>query len=208
MISHRKSLAGFTLLEVLVALLILLIGLLGIAGLIIKGQRASYESYQRQQALALAQDMAEKIRANQGAARSYITGVIDGPDMPGGSNNLYSSLVNKCNASCNAVDLAAYHLATWDALLDGTSETTGGNRIGGIIKARGCVEWQPNNDFDQPIFWVSVAWQGEGDTVAPAATASACGTGLYGAGDTMRRLVTLRVSTCRLNAAAASGCAP
>jgi type IV pilus assembly protein PilV len=67
-ISHRKSAVGFTLLEVLVALLILLIGLLGIAGLLIKGQRASYESYQRQQALALAQDMAEKIRANHGSS--------------------------------------------------------------------------------------------------------------------------------------------
>ena len=208
MISLRKSAAGFTLLEVLVALLILLIGLLGIAGLIVKGQRASYESYQRQQALALAQDMVEKIRANQGAARSYVTGTTEDPDMPGGSNNLYSSLANKCVASCDAVQLAEYHLATWDALLDGTSETTGGNRRGGIINARGCVEWQPNNDFDQPIFWVSVAWQGEGDTVAPAPTASTCGTGLYGAGDTMRRLVTLRVSTCRLDSVAASGCAP
>ncbi len=213
MISHRKSAVGFTLLEVLVALLILLIGLLGIAGLLIKGQRASYESYQRQQALALAQDMAEKIRANQGAARSYITGVTEGPNMPG-KGGLLTALSNNCAISCSAVELAAYHLATWDGLLNGTTEvgTAGGDfdgkRFGGILFARGCVEWQPSLDFDQPIFWVSVAWQGEGDTVAPAATASTCGTGLYGAGDTKRRLVTLRVSTCRLNAAAVSGCAP
>jgi prepilin-type N-terminal cleavage/methylation domain-containing protein len=47
----------------------------------------------------------------------------------------------------------------------------------------------------KPIFWVSVAWQGEGDTVAPDATASACGAGLYGTA-ARRRLVTLSVATC------------
>lgn len=51
--AHRSQ-RGFTLLEVLISLLILLIGLLGIAVLMLKGQRASFEGYQRQQALAMA----------------------------------------------------------------------------------------------------------------------------------------------------------
>ena len=42
---------GFTLIEVLVTLVILTFGLLGIAGLMAKGQRASFEAFERQQAL-------------------------------------------------------------------------------------------------------------------------------------------------------------
>lgn len=56
---------GFTLVEVLVSLAILVFGLLGLAGLISKGHRAAFEAYQRQQALAVANDIAERIRANQ-----------------------------------------------------------------------------------------------------------------------------------------------
>ncbi len=211
MISRQKLMRGFTLLEVLVSLIILLIGLLGIAGLLIKGQRASYEAYQRQQALTLAQEMAEKLRSNQGGAPFYVTGVTEGTAMPG-RGQLYGAITaaNDCNGeTCTSQQLATFHLATWDGVLIGASETqaSGGARVGGVISARGCIEWQPNNDVAQPIFLVSVTWQGEADTVAPPATASACGANLYGAGDTRRRIVTLRVSTCRLNAAAPWGCA-
>ena len=62
---------GFTLIEVLVTLVILMFGLLGIAGLMAKGQRVSFEAYQRQQALALANDMAERMRANRTQATAY-----------------------------------------------------------------------------------------------------------------------------------------
>ena len=49
----RRSTAGFTMIEVLVTLVIMMIGLLGIAGLMAQGQRASFEAYQRQQALGV-----------------------------------------------------------------------------------------------------------------------------------------------------------
>ncbi len=196
--AHRCQ-RGFTLLEVLISLLILLIGLLGIAVLMLKGQRASFEGYQRQQALAMAQEMAEKIRSNQRAAASYVTGTTEGPNMPGrgGLLTAYQALsdAGKClTADCDAAHIAQNHLATWDGVLVGASETKDAatNRVGGIIGARGCVE---RPDAAQPIFWVSVAWQGEGDTVAPDATASACGAGLYGTA-ARRRLVTLSVATC------------
>lgn len=199
--AHRSQ-RGFTLLEVLISLLILLIGLLGIAVLMLKGQRASFEGYQRQQALAMAQEMAEKIRSNQGAAAAYVTGTTEGPNMPGrgGLFTTYQALsdAGKClTADCDAAHIAQNHVATWDGVLVGASETKDKDtptpfRAGGIIGARGCVE---RPDAAQPIFWVSVAWQGEGDTVAPDATASACGAGLYGTA-ARRRLVTLSVATC------------
>ena len=207
--SRHRSLRGFTLLEVLISLLILLIGLLGVAALMLKGQRASFEGYQRQQALAMAQEMAEKIRTNQGAARCYVTGTTDGGTMPGWGNlfAIYSgrSPADNClGSACDSEDMAQRHLETWDGVLYGAAESkdaatdtcVGNECVGGIIGARGCVEW-PDNDLDRPVFWVSVAWQGEGSTVAPAATESACGAGLYGTAE-RRRLVTLRVSTSPL----------
>lgn len=209
MLPARQLARGFTLIEVLVSLVILLIGLLGIAALMLKGQRASFEAYQRQQALAMAQEMAEKLRSNQGAAASYVTGTTDGSNMPGRGQRFSTyegaTAADKCldlTAPCNAVKTAQAHLATWDGVLLGAAEIKDlvTNRVGGIIGALGCIE---RPDATQPVFWVSVAWQGDSDTVAPPAAASACGVGQYGT-DARRRLVTLSVATCPL--AALGGC--
>lgn len=205
---RQDSASGFTLLEVLVSLIILLIGLLGIAILMLKGQRASFEGYQRQQALAMAQEMAEKIRANQGGAPYYVTGTADGNDMPGHGKLIEK--VNDCSDACTPAQIATNHLATWDGMLVGASETKDAatNPVGGIIGARGCIEW-PDDDITRlPVFWVSVAWRGEGNTVAPANDASLCGRKPDGTDEARRRLVTLRVSTCMLQDKAAGGCVP
>ena len=68
---------GFTMSEVLVTMVILMIGLLGIAGLMAQGQRSSFEAYQRQQALALAGDMAERERALARRRLAQIKATID-----------------------------------------------------------------------------------------------------------------------------------
>lgn len=195
---------GFSLLEVLVSLLILMVGLLGIAGLMVKGQRASFEAYQRQQALALAQDMAEKIRSNRGGAPFYVTnGLVSQP----GEGQLFSARQG-CDASrtCTQEQLALDDLAAWDGLLAGTSKIDVNHRnVGGIIGARGCVEWAnlPPDPANDPTFVVSVAWQGDMETTAP--TSSSCGEGQYGSA-AKRRLVSLTVSGCRLNGTAPWGC--
>ncbi len=199
---------GFTLIEVLVTLVILMFGLLGIAGLMAKGQRASYEAFQRQQALALAADMAERIRGNQSQAAAYEAGAPAG--SPRGIGNMYNDLLTgalspNCaiTSSCDPGQLAQYDLALWDGLLTGYTETqaTGGAQVGGIINARGCVEELANTAASCPgapapagtppftrTIRVSVSWQGTEDTVAP--TTSTCGIGLYGT-ETKRRLVSL-----------------
>lgn len=66
---RRQS--GLSLLEVLVAIVILSLGLLGMAGLQAAGLRASHSATYRAQAAQLANDMAERIRANLGQATSY-----------------------------------------------------------------------------------------------------------------------------------------
>lgn len=198
---------GFTLIEVLVTLVILMFGLLGIAGLMAKGQKASYEAYQRQQALALSNDMAERMRANRFQATAYSAGAPIGTPMgAGGSyNDLLINTITNCGTSnCSAANLAAYDLAQWDGQLLGYAETqaVGGALIGGVVNARGCIEETANTAGTCPAppappatFFtrtnrVSVSWQGNEETVAP--TTSNCGTGLYGT-ELMRRVVSLDV---------------
>jgi type IV pilus assembly protein PilV len=60
--------AGFTLVEVLVALVVMAVGLLGIAALYVEGLRAGRTAVYRSAAVTLAADLADRIRANpQGA---------------------------------------------------------------------------------------------------------------------------------------------
>ena len=65
---NKKHLSGFTLLEVMIALLVLSIGLLGIAALQANSLKVNHGAYQRSQAIFLAYDMMDRLRANRTAA--------------------------------------------------------------------------------------------------------------------------------------------
>lgn len=60
----RQLSAGFTLIEVLVAVVVLSVGLLGLAGLQATSMRNNHDAYLTTQATYLANDMADRIRAN------------------------------------------------------------------------------------------------------------------------------------------------
>ena len=75
----RFPTAGFTLLEVLVALTILSIGLLGLASMLTKGMRFNHQAYVRTQATYIAYDLIDRIRANRDAAGSYLIALEDFP---------------------------------------------------------------------------------------------------------------------------------
>lgn len=64
---------GMTLIEVLVALLVLGIGVMGYAALQLNAVRMSEDTYSRSQAMAIAQDLIERMRANQSASSFYRT---------------------------------------------------------------------------------------------------------------------------------------
>jgi type IV pilus assembly protein PilV len=80
---HRKipGCAGFSLLEVLVALLVLSVGLLGLASLQATTVRFNHGAYLRSQATNLAYDMADRMRANRDEALigSYDIATFPGP---------------------------------------------------------------------------------------------------------------------------------
>jgi len=63
---------GMTLIEILVAIVVLSIGLLGLAGLQLKGLQVSQGSTYRWQAAVLAEDIADRIRADATNAAGYV----------------------------------------------------------------------------------------------------------------------------------------
>lgn len=199
---HRHQ-RGTSLIEILVSLLILLVALLGLTGLMVQSQNSQLESYQRVQALTLAQDMVSRINANGVAAYCYYLTPSTAPASGhlGTNDGLTSStLPTACPAvpvtiPVTAVASAAQQaqalrdLAEWRALLLGSAEKdAGGSQIGAVLGARGCITPVAGQTNE---YQISVAWLGSSATYAPPA-GIACGSGLYGA-DTQRRAVSLMV---------------
>ncbi len=118
--------AGFSIVEALVALVVLSIGMLGIAALYVESLRAGRSAIYRTQAVNLASDMADRIRANRQARQEYI---LEAGDTPA---------TNGCappdNAVCSEADLAEDDLARW---LTAITEQLPGN---GVRPASGTVE--------------------------------------------------------------------
>ena len=107
--SSVRSAAGFSLLEVLVALLVLSIGLLGLAGLQVTSVNNTRDAYYRSQALMLAYDITDRMRAN-------LEGVDDGD-----YDAITGTLVTACRttAGCTAAQLATDDVALWRAAVQG-----------------------------------------------------------------------------------------
>jgi len=215
----RPAQDGFTMIEVLVTLVILMIGMLGIAGLIAQGQRSSFEAYQRQQALALANDMAERVKANRpgvdntSVAATYAAAVPLATPAGDGTrfNQLVTNALTNCmTADCSTTAAVQYDAALWDGLLSGgatETDTASGTALGPLLRPRGCIEeidtracaaCSGTPGSRQVTYRVSVAWQGNTATIEP--TASTCGRNQYrdlrgNVDNTYRRLVSVDVYT-------------
>jgi type IV pilus assembly protein PilV len=148
--NHRKD-RGFTLIEALVALVVLSIGMLGIAALCIEALRASRAALVRTEAVTLATDMADRIRANRSAGAAYAGAAADAANVD-------------CEAGgvgCSPAELAAHDLFIWGeaigaALPEGTGAVTH-------------VDVDPD-DGTPAVYEVTVTWtepgQGELEYVA------------------------------------------
>lgn len=119
MFKHIPKLsAGFTLVEILVALLIISVGLLGVATLQVRGQQFNQVAYFRTQATLLAYDIMDRIRINSDSSPNSDLfegdeGSYKEPDFtdvgPGGTGRDDSCETNACSSS----NLTNYDLNNW-----------------------------------------------------------------------------------------------
>lgn len=188
-----KTLSGFSLIEVLVTMVILAFGLLGLAGLQAKSATMEMESYQRSQALILLNDMASRMEthANTDVA-SYVTG-----NTPLGTGDTQPT---SCLDTATVPIGVARDKCEWSNSLKGAAESSGSNKVGAMIGARGCVtQIQAVNSTagvcQSGIYEVTVAWQGMVETVAPSNT---CASGSYSS-EAARRVVSMRISSGTLS---------
>lgn len=172
--------------EVLVTMLIIAFGLLGLGGLQMRLQLSDMESYQRAQALALLDDMANRMAANRDQAATYVTGA----NSPLGSG---------MTCPTTSATMQQTDTSQWCAALQGAAEKLGNAKAGAAVGARGCVETMGASQY-----LITVAWQGMTPISAPPG-AVACGAGLYNTAgssctaDMCRRVVTTVLNIANLN---------
>lgn len=113
--------AGFTLVEVLVALLVISIGLLGVAKLVLAAVKANDSAYLRGQASALAYSILDDMRANHAYA-------LTAP----GYTVAYGAYANPgftclgAATTCTPTQIAQYDLYMWKQKLSAASVVTSG----------------------------------------------------------------------------------
>jgi len=139
---------GFTMIEALVALVILAIGLLGIAALNLDALRSGRTAIYRTQAVNLAADMADRIRANRRARNTYQLALGDAAPTVDGTNAACET-----TAGCTAADMAARDLARWAASV---AQLLPGGRAGVNVVALGATIDDPST------YEVTVAWEEPG----------------------------------------------
>ena len=140
---HPRRLArGFTLVEAMVALVVLAVGMLGIAGLYVITLRSGGGAIYRMQAVNLATDMADRIRANRGANVAYNNAPAD--------NNCYGA----GSVDCAPLLMAANDLLVWQNQVVAT-----------LPSGNGVVNVQPGAAATDPfIYTITITWQGAGET--------------------------------------------
>ena len=115
----RRRQAGFSLVEVLVAMFVVAMGILALAGLLQASTRYSKMSELRSTATLLANDIADRIRANPMGAQVG----ADGYDL---TDKAFPSPLAPPHAACTSdtpcgpVDLAKVDLADWTARVHAT----------------------------------------------------------------------------------------
>jgi type IV pilus assembly protein PilV len=128
--------SGFSLVEALVALIVISVGMIGIAALYGQGLRASSTALYRTQAVNLAADMADRIRANRAGTTAY-EGAAGDRNCDAGDNN-----------DCDPADMAAHDLWLWQAQV--VAQLPGG--VGAVSV----------DTTTPPTYDISVSWQDPG----------------------------------------------
>lgn len=143
------TIRGFTLIETLVALVVLSIGMLGIAALYVESLKAGRTAIYRTQAVSLAADMADRIRANP---------VRDNEDevvLAIAANYQGAGIDRGCVAStanCLPADMAAHDVFIWRQRMQGL-----------LPNASGEIEWVSDEGLMPDEYTIRISWSEVGE---------------------------------------------
>lgn len=98
---------GMSLVEVMVALLVLGIGVMGYAALQLNAVRMTEDTYSRSQAMSIAQDAIERIRANAPALDHYTDASWQADPVDPANNCTFTNQNPTAASGCSAAQLAA-----------------------------------------------------------------------------------------------------
>jgi type IV pilus assembly protein PilV len=145
---------GYMMIEVLIAIFIIAFGLLALGRAMATATLDEVESFQRSQAMVIAQEMVERINANRKEALSYV-GTYGAP-----------AAIQDCTLEPSVL---LRDQCEFRNRLAGSGTRDAGRAIGSAIAARACItEAAPGSN----AYVVAIAWQGLKSTDAPD---SACG---------------------------------
>jgi type IV pilus assembly protein PilV len=157
---------GFTLIEVLIAFIILSFGLLGAIALQAKAKQASFDSLQRAAAVALGNDIIQRIRANDTSQ----LGTLYKKEFT--STTAVNTSITCFSESCSAAKIAALDLEQWKRAIRARENT------GALDNATVCINPEAISSSGGKAFniQVIVTWFGRQEfTEGEATSAISCG---------------------------------
>ena len=147
----RLANSGFTLVEALIAATVLAVGMLGGGMMLLHSLQAHRLALQRTQAVALAADMAERMRADHVAAASFTLAAGETLDMP----PISCDAVNPCSPE----DVAAIELYSWQQSV-----------MRALPDAQTAITATPDASSASNIYTITITWAQTGDHNAASFT--------------------------------------
>jgi type IV pilus assembly protein PilV len=152
----RREQAGLTLIESLVTIVIISIGMLGIAALYVESIQVGYTAVTRTRAVALAADMADRIRSNPAGEATYAVDTAQAGSTP--PFNCADTPVSAAE-NCTPDELAAFDIWQWKTLI-GNSPEEDAQQLG-LPNGTGTIT---RDDTTLPTtFVITVSWSDRDD---------------------------------------------
>ncbi len=156
---------GFTLIEVLISVFVLAIGVIGSAGMQLTALRTSQQSAFQSAAIALASEIADKMRINDRQLKlaDNVNPFLD-IDYQAAKDPIATSAVNCYAANCSAEELAKFDIDEWTARV---KTALPGARVRICRDSRpwdstaGALTWTCTAAAANPLV-VKIGWQGKG----------------------------------------------
>ena len=174
--SQTKVQRGFTLIEVLIAFIILSFGLLGAVALQAKAKQASFDSMQRAAAVALGNDIIQRIRANDTITSIKLYGSYNG-DKAIKSDSKETESSACFDSECDTEQIVSLDVTQWKRAISARS-TEDKYSTGSLDDATVCISQISAANTGGKGFNIEVviSWQGRQEFKANTDTGKvACG---------------------------------